>query len=62
MGVRRLVTAVSTACAMASNPAALVTPSGCDSVSSGSSSATRKVALASPQAIFNPVSASAITA
>ena len=35
------VTAVSTACAMASRPVQAVTPRGCDTVSSGSRSATR---------------------
>ena len=60
--LRRVVTDVSTAWAIASNPAAAVTLVGCDSVNSGSSSAIAKANCSSPQAILTPVFVSAITA
>ena len=47
-----VVTAVSTACAMASIPVQAVTRGGCETVSSGSSRAIRASTLLSRQAIF----------
>ena len=47
---------------MASMPVSAVTRGGCVTVSAGSSSATRKVAFLSPQAILTCVSASEIRA
>ena len=61
IGVRRTVTAVSTAWAMASNPAIAVTWCGLVKVSSGSSSAIRAAAEGSPHATFMCVAASATT-
>ena len=46
------VTAVSTACAMASIPVQAVTLRGCESVNSGSRMAIFAAAFGSPQAIF----------
>ena len=60
--MRRVVTAVSTAWAMASKPAAAVTARGCDTVSSGSRSAAAKASFGSPHAIFMWVAVSAMTA
>ena len=61
-GVLRTVTAVSTACAMASNPAIAVTWCGAVIVNSGSRMATRIAADGSPHAIFMCVDASEMTA
>ena len=60
--MRALVTQVSTACAIASNPVAAVTERGSDSSSSGSRIATLNAALASPQAIFSWVTSSETSA
>ena len=60
--VRRVVTAVSTACAIASNPADAVTCAGCDKVNSGSRIAVENANLGSPHAIFRCVVESEITA
>ena len=61
-GVRRVVTAVSTACEIASIPEVTITGAGAVRVRSGSRSAIRNAADGSPQAIFVCVCASEITA
>ena len=61
-GLRRFVTYVSSAWAMASMPVSAVTRRGWVTVSSGSNSATRQVAFLSPQAILMCVLASEINA
>jgi hypothetical protein len=57
-----LVTAVSTACAIASMPVHAATWRGCVTVNKGSRIATRGAAFASPQAILWCVFSSAISA
>src|SRR5215831_3019791 len=59
-GLRTVVTADSTACAMASIPVDAVTRGGCESVKTGSRMAMRAAAFVSRQAIFWCVCSSAI--